>query len=197
MAVSMDSSTPEGICRFLCPRCGHHIVVPAQVRGKKGTCRGCGVKLRIPRLSPATAQVSTAEISDFDSFGVPQSAISEMPQEAARCATGEVQLQELKQLQLQLAQPAQAAENPVIGVPTKLSVRPVDEVEPECRYTWSVVSKPAEAALPIFGVNGSHNARETQVRFYRPGEYVVRVTVRMGEQTKTSDVTLRVARAMA
>jgi hypothetical protein len=95
-------------------------------------------------------------------------------------------------LLLEILQPAQAADNPVVGMRTTLSVQVADPAGPHCRYTWSVVSKPPDAALPIFSVNGSRNARETNVRFYRAGQYVLRVTMTMADQTITSDVAVQV-----
>jgi hypothetical protein len=153
--------------------------------------------LKIPLRPGVSPQSAPAEFSDFDALSVPQSAISEMQQEITNGVSDEAQLKQLKQLQLQLAQPAQAAEKPIIGVPTILSVRPHEDVEAECRYIWSVVSKPPEAAQPVFGINGSNNARQTHVRFQRAGKYVVRVTVYRGAQTQTSDLALDVANAMA
>jgi hypothetical protein len=200
--------------RFLCPNCGRKIIVHTSARGRSGACRGCGETIKIPRRpsliahfkkqqerldqqmqsAPATdsplAQDSSFDISLEPADAAPPPPASTPPTPPAALA---LQLDEPpRDAVLQLAQPARAVENPVTNMRTTLSVQTTYTVENYCRYTWSVVSKPPDAALPIFSINGSKNARQTEARFYRPGQYTLRVTITMADQSLTSDVTVQV-----
>ncbi len=92
-----------------------------------------------------------------------------------------------------VATAAAAAPQPAPGIRAELSVLGVDDGgEAALTYSWSIVSKPAAAADPVFSASGTNGAKNSAVTVAQSGNYVLRATISDGLLTVTSDVALAV-----
>ena len=94
---------------------------------------------------------------------------------------------------------AAAADVSVIGASTTLSVLGDDAAGESCLvYTWSTVSTSNGAQDPVFSVNGTNLAKNTQVSFSSAGSYDLEATIAnpLGE-TATSEVSITVVQSPA
>ena len=89
---------------------------------------------------------------------------------------------------------AGAAESPVTGTSTTLSVLGADDAgEANLTYTWEATTVPGDADSPSFSSSGSNAAKKTTVTFYGAGDYVFTVTiVNPSGRSTTSDVGIEV-----
>jgi O-glycosyl hydrolase len=79
-----------------------------------------------------------------------------------------------------LAMPATATPSVTTGNSTTLSASAIDpdsNSDTGMIYTWSILSKPADAADPTFSVNGNNSARSTVATFTASGFYQFLLTV--------------------
>ncbi|HLA84944.1 MAG TPA: fibronectin type III domain-containing protein, partial [Thermoguttaceae bacterium] len=97
-----------------------------------------------------------------------------------------------------VATAAAATPNPTATAKTTLSVLGADNGgEASLTYTWTATSVPAGASQPIYSVNGTNAAKNTQATFDAPGDYVFRVTIADADGlTVASDVPVTVNAAM-
>lgn len=93
-----------------------------------------------------------------------------------------------------IASPAAANPTPVTGISTDLSVLGADDGgEAALSYTWSVSSKPAGAAAPIFSANATNAAKNATVTFSKLGSYTFLATIKdSGGLSVTSSVNVNV-----
>jgi hypothetical protein len=87
--------------------------------------------------------------------------------------------------------PATAAQSPVTGTSTSLSVLGGDDAgEAGLTYTWSAVGTPPAAVT--FSANGTNAAKNTSVTFSAAGTYTLRAAISDGSLSASSDVTVTV-----
>ncbi len=94
-----------------------------------------------------------------------------------------------------VATPPAAAQNPVTGVSTTVSVLGADANESESMltYTWSAVTVPSGAAVS-FSPNGTNAAKNATATFNAPGAYTLRVTIADSSgKSVTADLALSVS----
>ncbi len=93
-----------------------------------------------------------------------------------------------------IAAAASAMPTPITGTTTALSVLGANpNGESSLIYTWSVASKPPNAAAPTFSINGTNDAKNTLATFSAAGTYVFTATITEAPGlTITSNVTVTV-----
>ncbi len=92
---------------------------------------------------------------------------------------------------------ANAGANTVTGTSTTLSVLGADDGgETGLTYAWSATNEPTGAA-PVFTINGTNAAKNTNVTFNKAGAYTFRVTVSDGTLSVTSSVNVTVNQTLA
>jgi len=91
--------------------------------------------------------------------------------------------------------PATAAQSPVTGTSTNLSVLGGDDAgETRLTYTWSVVGTPP--APVSFSANGTNAAKNTTATFAASGTYTLKATISDGSLSASSTVTVTVKQTL-
>jgi len=98
-----------------------------------------------------------------------------------------------------IVEPVRAADNPLAGISTGLSVLGADKSgEGNLVYTWTVTALPSGADAPVFSVNGTNAAKETVATFSQAGTYTFTATVTDPVNlSTTSSVTVLVSQSLS